>query len=66
MNKAALLRRLDALERRFTPPPSFAARVLATATDAQLEDVEVEIAAGNACPVWDALVAAYKSEGRRS
>lgn len=49
-----------------TPPPSFASRVLTTATDAQLDEIEVEIAAGDASPVWDALVRAYKSGGRRS
>jgi hypothetical protein len=61
VNKAALLRRLDQLERQFTPPPSFAQQVLATATDAQLASLEVELEDRGECPTWDALVAAYRS-----
>lgn len=65
MNRAALLKRVAELERSLRPPPSFAATVLRTATDAQLVAVEDEILGGGPSPVWDALVDSFRSEGPR-
>lgn len=65
MNRAALLRRLDDLERRLRAPRPTQA-VLDRATDEELDALEDEIDVGRGDVLWAALVAACWSEGRRS
>ena len=64
MNRATLQRRIAALESHMAQPPSFAALVLETATDEQLDALEAEVVQGGGDELWAALVAAYKTGGR--
>jgi hypothetical protein len=60
VNRATLIRRLDAVESQLVLPATLTSKVLAGLSDDQLDALEAEVEHGGD-ELWAALVAAYKS-----
>jgi hypothetical protein len=60
VNRTALLKRIEVLERQIHFLPTLTEGILETATLDELDLLETEIEQGTSA-VWDALVASYRS-----